>query len=127
MTFKIWYKEHKMFDIDIYIACTEKDENGERKYYTKVVPSLVADGMGYYIIENIETPEQLEEFLQWINIIDDLSLTFFEGYPSMDENWKNTPIGCHEADIRMCKVHLPVFKSDMKTFCNKFGLSLSED
>ena len=33
MTYKIWYKEHKMFDIDIYIACTEKDENGERKYY----------------------------------------------------------------------------------------------
>ena len=127
MTYKIWYKDHQMFDIDIYIACTEKDENGERRYYTTIYPSIIAEGLGYYIIENIETPEQLEEFLAWVNIIDEFRATLFEGYPSMDDNWENMPIEYHDADMRMFKVHLPVFKSDMKTFSDKFGLSISED
>jgi hypothetical protein len=127
MTYKIWYKEHTMFDIDIYVACTEKDADGNRRYYTEVKPSIVADGLGHYIIDNIKTPEELEELLQWVNSIDDLRLTLFEGYPSMDENWENKPIDCHDADMRMCKVHIPVLKSDMNAFCNKFGLQMSED
>lgn len=127
MTYKIWYKDHQMFDIDIYVAATEKYDDGTRKYYTEIKPHIVAEGLGYYIIENIDTPEQLEELLQWVNSIADLRLTLFEGYPSMDQNWENKPVECKEADMRMCKVHLPVFKSDMKAFCNKFGLSISED
>ena len=120
MTYKIYYKEHKMFDIDLYIACTEKGDFGERKYYTKVVSSIVAEGMGYYIIENIKTPEQLDEYLAF-------SLTLFEGYPSMADNWENKPIGCHEADTRMCKVHRPVFEDMMRKFCIKYNLALITD
>lgn len=127
MTLKIWYKDHKMFDIGVYVAATEQYKDGTRKYYTEIKPYLLAEGMGYYIIENIETPEQLEEFLYYVNSIADLRLTLFEGYPSMDDNWENMPIECHDADMRMCKVHLPVFKSDIKTFSDKFGLSISED
>ena len=127
MTYKIWYKDHKMFDIDVYVANTEKYVDGTRKYYTEIKPRIIADGVGYYIIENIKTPQQLEEFLHYVNSINDLRATLFEGYKSMHKDWENTPIECHDADIRMCKVHLPVFKSDMKTFCNKFGLSISED
>ena len=127
MTYKIYYKEHKMFDIDLYIACTEKGDFGERKYYTKVVSSIVAEGMGYYIIENIKTPEQLDEYLAWVNDIDDFSLTLFEGYPSMADNWENKPIGCHEADMRMCKVHRPVFEDMMRKFCIKYNLALITD
>ena len=127
MTYYIWYKDKPMFDIDVYVAATEKYDDGTRKYYTEIKPCLIADGVGHYIIENIKTPEQLEEFLHHVNLISDLRETLFEGYPSMDKDWENTPIECHDADMRMCKVHLPVFKSDMKTFCNKFGLSISED
>ena len=127
MTYKIWYKDYKMFDIEIYVAATEKYLDGERRYYTEVKPYIVAEGIGHYIMDKIETPEQLDEFIKWADIIDDLRAMLFEGYPSEDENWENTPINCHDADMRMCRVHLPVFKGEMKAFCNKFNLSISED
>lgn len=83
MTYKIWYKDHQMFDIDTYVAATEKYDNGTRKYYTEIKPYIVAEGIGYYVIENIDTPEQLEEFLQLVNSIADLRLTLFEGFTTV--------------------------------------------
>jgi len=127
MTYYIWYKDKLMFDIDVYLVATEKYDDGTRKYYTEIKPRLIPDGVSYYVFDNIKTKEELDEFIQLTTLIKDLRATLFEGYPSMDKNWENMPIECHDADMRMCRVHLPVFKSDMKVFCDKFGLSISED
>ena len=127
MTYYIWYKDKLMFDIDVYLVATEKYDDGTRKYYTEIKPRLIPDGVSYYVFDNIKTKEELDEFIQLTTLIKDLRATLFEGYPSMDNNWENMPIECHAADMRMWRVHLPVFKSDMKVFCDKFGLSISED
>ena len=127
MTYKIWYKEHKMFDIDIYVACTEKAVDGNRRYYTEVKPSIVADGLGHYIIDNIKTPEELEELLQWVNEVDDMRTTLWEGGPRSGPEWENSCVNCHDADMRMCKIHKPVFEDTMRKFCEKYNLSLITD
>ena len=91
MTYYIWYKDKLMFDIDVYVAATEKYDDGTRKYYTEIKPSLIPDGVSYYVFDNIKTKEELDEFIQLTTLIKDLRATLFEGYPSMDKNWENMP------------------------------------
>lgn len=127
MTLKIWYKEHQMFDIEVYITQTDKYDNGVYKYYTEVKPYLLSEGIAYYVYETLDDvlESKLKEFLRDIDVIESLRQTLWEGAPDFD--WRNTPLDCNEADRRMCRVHLPKFKEMIKEFCDKYDLSLSED
>lgn len=121
MTLKIWYKEHQMFDIEVYIS------NFGDRYYTEVKPYLLSEGIAYYVYEALDDvlESELKEFLCDIDVIESLRQTLWEGAPDFD--WMNTPLDWNEADRRMYRVHLPKFKEMIKEFCDKYDLSFSED
>lgn len=121
MTYKIFYKDHQMFDIELYVAYFEK------KYYTEIKPYIIAEGLGYYIIENIKTPQELEQLLADVNEVDDLRGLLFEGY-WIGKEWENSCLeDCNKADKRMCQIHRPKFEEIMNAFCKKYNLFLITD
>ena len=116
-----------MFDIDIYVKPCDKTINGNMFFCTEVKGSLIADGLGHYIIDNVRTPGELEALLHDVNVISDFRETLYEGYEDMPDEWNNEPLNYHDADMRMYKVHLPKFLGDIKELCHIYGLSTSED
>lgn len=127
MTIKIWYKSHKMFNIDIYVKPCNTIINGECLYCTEVKSSLIADGIGYYILDNIHDQVELESLLCDVNHILDFTEILFKGYDGMPSEWENYPINCFDADMRMCRVHLPKFLCDLQELCHKYNFSTNID
>lgn len=123
MTYKIWYKEYKIFEVELYITESVSDN---RLYYTEIKPYIIAEGISNYVFNEIKTKEQLDEFIFDTDQIDDLRELLFEG-KWIIPNWTNDPLNYSAADARLCKIHRQRFVKIMKEYCDKYGFFLSED
>ena len=81
-----------MFDVSLHIA---QSECNKTEFYTEINTNIVADGMGHYIIDNIKMPSELEEFLAWVNEVDDMRTTLWEGGPWSGPEWENRCLDFH--------------------------------
>ena len=117
--YKIFYKEWKVFDISLMLC--QSDENSD-EYYSEIHSYVIPEGFAHYVFDNVKTKEELNKAIFRFGEIDDLRIVLWES-----PYWENYPLNYEEAKKREAEVFRPFFETEMKRFCDEFGLAIFTD
>lgn len=116
--YKIFYKEHKVFDIELKL--NEAEHSG--LYYSDLHIMPCIPGVAYYIFENIKTSEELEIASARCEQIADMRVILWE-----DPEYDNSPLSEKEAEYRHYKIVKPRVEENLKNFCKIMDFSMFTD
>ena len=116
--YKIFYKEHQVFDIELLL--NESDYSG--RYYSDLCITPCISGVAHYIFENVKTPEKLEIASARCEQIADMRVILWE-----DPEYDNSPLSEKEAEERHYKIVKPRVEENLKNFCKTMGFSMFTD
>ena len=117
--YKIFYKEWKVFDISLKLI--QSDVNPD-EYYSEIHSYVVPEGFAHYVFDKVKTKEELNKVIFRFGEIDDLRIVLWES-----PFWENYPLNYKEAKKRETEVFRPFFETEMKRFCDEFGLTIFTD
>jgi len=116
--YKIFYKEYQVFDISLTLSYCDAGD----LYCSEIHSYIVPEGFAHYVFDKVKTKEELNKVIFRFGEIDDLRLVLWE---SLD--WNNKPMHLKEAEERETKIFRPFFETEMKRFCEEFGLGMVTD
>lgn len=116
--YKIFYKEHQVFDIELTL--NEAEHLG--KFYSDLNIYPCIQGVAYYIFENIKTLEELKIAIAKFEEIADMRVILWE-----DPAYDNSPLYEKAAEDRHYKIVKPRVEENLKNFCKTMGFSMFTD
>lgn len=116
--YKIFYKEHQVFDIELTL--NEAEHSG--LYYSDLHTMPCIQGVAYYIFENVKTPEELKITIAKCEEIADMRVILWE-----DPAYDNSPLREKAAEDRHYKIVKPRVEENLKNFCKTMGFSMITD
>lgn len=117
--YKIFYKEWKIFDIELMVVQSDVNPN---EYSSEIKCDVVPEGIAHFIFEKVKKVEDLEYAIRRCDDINELRTVLYE---SLD--WDNKPLPLKEAEERHYKVFKPFFEEAMNNYCKEFGLGMVTD
>lgn len=117
--YKIFYKEWKIFDIELMVVQSDVNPN---EYSSEIKCDVVPEGIAHFIFEKVKKVEDLEYAIRRCDDINELRTVLYE---SLD--WDNKPLPLKEAEERHYKVFKPFFEKAMNDYCKEFGLGMVTD
>ena len=116
--YKIFYKEHQVFDIELKL--NEAEHSG--RYYSDLHIMPCIPGVAYYIFENIKTSAELEIASARCEQIADMCVILWE-----DHEYDNSPLPEKAAEERHNKIVRPRVEENLKNFCKTMGFAMFTD